>query len=101
MHEQAAPLTVSAGTNMLIERGLPLGSRGGVAVKHYFPADGEYVLNIGNLASRLWVFNQEFTHTVVATYDGEKFFEMEIGGGEDLKAIDQIGIRPLIRSTPS
>ena len=84
--------TYSAGGNQFAHReGLPLGSRGGVAVEHYFPADGEYVLNIGNLASRLWVFNQEFTHTVVATYDGEKFFEMDIGGGDDLKAIDQIG----------
>lgn len=71
--------------------GLPLGTRGGILVEHNFPADGEYRLNIGNLASRLWVFNQEFTHTVIATYDGEKFFEMEIGGGEQLKAIDQIG----------
>ena len=70
---------------------MPLGTRGGLAVEHYFPADGEYVLNIGNLASRLWVFNQEFTHTVIATYDGERFFEMDIGGAEDLKAIDQIG----------
>jgi hypothetical protein len=84
--------TYRAGGNQYIHReGLPLGSRGGVAVEHNFVADGEYVLNIGNLASRMWEFNQEFTHTVVATYDGERFFEMEIGGGDDLKAIDQIG----------
>jgi len=84
--------TYSAGGNQYAHRaGLPLGTRGGLAVEHYFPADGEYVLNIGNLASRLWVFNQEFTHTVIATYDGERFFEMDIGGAEDLKAIDQIG----------
>jgi hypothetical protein len=84
--------TYRAGGNQYIHReGLPLGSRGGVSVEHYFPADGEYVLNIGNLASRLWEFNQEFTHTVVATYDGERIFEMEVGGGDDLKAIDQIG----------
>ena len=67
--------TYSAGGNQYAHRaGLPLGTRGGLAVEHYFPADGEYVLNIGNLASRLWVFNQEFTHTVIATYDGERFF---------------------------
>jgi hypothetical protein len=84
--------TYRAGGNQYIHReGLPLGSRGGVAVEHNFVADGEYVLNIGNLASRMWEFNQEFTHTVVATYDGERIFEMEIGGGDDLKAIDQIG----------
>ena len=71
--------------------GLPLGTRGGLVVEHYFPADGEYVLNIGNLAAALWVTNQEFTHTLIATLDGEKFFEMDIGGGKDLQAIDQIG----------
>jgi hypothetical protein len=71
--------------------GLPLGTRGGAMVTHYFPADGEYELNIGNLAQALWVSNQEFTHTLIATYDGAKIFEMDIGGGEDLRAIDQIG----------
>ncbi|MEY4641585.1 MAG: hypothetical protein RLZZ227_1579 [Pseudomonadota bacterium] len=71
--------------------GLPLGTRGGIQVEHYFPADGTYVLNIGNLAAALWVTNQEFSHTVIATLDGERFFEMEVGGGDNLKAIDQIG----------
>jgi hypothetical protein len=71
--------------------GLPLGTRGGIQVEHYFPADGNYVLNIGNLAAALWVTNQEFTHTVIATLDGERFFEMDVGGGDNLKAIDQIG----------
>src|SRR5690606_32255082 len=27
-------------------KGLPLGTRGGLVVEHYFPADGEYVINI-------------------------------------------------------
>ncbi len=71
--------------------GLPLGTRGGLQVEHYFPADGEYILNVGNLAGALWVTSQEFSHTLVATLDGVKFFELEIGGGKDLKAIDQIG----------
>lgn len=71
--------------------GMPLGTRGGLLVEHYFPADGEYVLNIGNLAAALWVSNQEFTHTLIATLDGVRFLELEIGGGEDLRAIDQIG----------
>ena len=71
--------------------GLPLGTRGGIQVEHYFPADGTYKLNIGNLAAALWVTNQEFSHTVIATLDGERFFEMTVGGGDNLKAIDQIG----------
>jgi mono/diheme cytochrome c family protein len=71
--------------------GMPLGTRGGIQVEHYFPSDGTYKLNIGNLAAALWVTNQEFTHTVIATLDGERFFEMDVGGGDNLKAIDQIG----------
>ena len=29
---------------------LPLGSRGGIAIHHNFPVDGEYVINIANMA---------------------------------------------------
>jgi Protein of unknown function (DUF1592)/Protein of unknown function (DUF1588)/Protein of unknown function (DUF1585)/Protein of unknown function (DUF1595)/Protein of unknown function (DUF1587) len=69
--------------------GLPLGTRGGMAVEHDFPADGEYELNIGNMAVALWVYNLEFQHTLIATLDGKKFFETKIGGEEDMKSIDQ------------
>ena len=37
----------------------------------------------------LWVYNMEFENTLIATLDGKKFFENDIGGGEDMKAIDQ------------
>jgi Protein of unknown function (DUF1592)/Protein of unknown function (DUF1588)/Protein of unknown function (DUF1585)/Protein of unknown function (DUF1595)/Protein of unknown function (DUF1587) len=69
--------------------GLPLGTRGGLQVVHEFPADGEYELNIGNLAIALWVTNLEFKNTLIATLDGKKFWQGDIGGEEDLKAIDQ------------
>jgi len=69
--------------------GLPLGTRGGLQVEHYFPADGEYELNIGNLAVALWVYNMEFKNTLIATLDGKKFWQTDIGGEEDMKAIDQ------------
>jgi hypothetical protein len=69
--------------------GLPLGTRGGLQVEHEFPADGEYELNIGNLAIALWVTNLEFKNTLIATLDGKKFWQGDIGGEEDLKAIDQ------------
>jgi hypothetical protein len=71
--------------------GLPLGTRGGAVIEHYFPADGEYRLNIGDLVTGLWGFNQEHENTLVALLDGRKFFELDIGGGEDLKKLDQIG----------
>jgi len=69
--------------------GLPLGTRGGTAVVYNFPADGTYELSVGNLAGALWVTNMEFKNDLIATYDGRKFFETNIGGEEDLKSIDQ------------
>ncbi len=69
--------------------GLPLGTRGGMVVEHEFPADGEYELNIGNLAVALWVYNMEFKNTLIATLDGKKFWQADIGGEEDMKSIDQ------------
>ena len=69
--------------------GLPLGTRGGTSVVYNFPADGTYELSVGNLAGALWVTNMEFKNHLIATYDGKKFFETNIGGEEDLKSIDQ------------
>ena len=70
--------------------GLPLGSRGGAVVEHYFPSDGEYRLNIGNMASGLAAGGMEHKNTLVATIDGKKFFETDIGGLEEAARLDQI-----------
>ena len=43
--------TTGGGRPQHIE-GLPLGTRGGFAVDHFFPADGEYELNINDMAAR-------------------------------------------------
>jgi hypothetical protein len=75
--------------------GLPLGTRGGFAVDHIFPVDGEYELNINDMARALWVEGMEFENTVVAMVDGRKIYEMKIGGEEDQKAIDQKGDPPV------
>ncbi|HYR42379.1 MAG TPA: DUF1592 domain-containing protein, partial [Terriglobia bacterium] len=69
--------------------GLPLGTRGGILVEHLFPADGEYQFNIGNLATAGYVRGLEYRHRVVMTVDGAKVFQQELGGEEDIKAIDQ------------
>jgi mono/diheme cytochrome c family protein len=70
--------------------GLPLGTRGGLIVEHFFPADGEYKLNISGLATAGYVRGMEFQHTLVATIDGAKVFTGQIGGEADMKAIDQL-----------
>ena len=79
----------SASTQLFHEEGLPLGTRGGIAADHNFPADGQYVLNIANMAQALWVYNMEFENTLVVTLDGEQVYETTIGGEDDMKAIDQ------------
>ena len=78
-----------AGTQQFHRDGLPFGTRGGVVVEHYFPADGEYELSIANMAGALWVQDMEFENTVVALLDGKEFYRTTIGGEEDMKAIDQ------------
>ncbi len=70
--------------------GLPLGTRGGAVVEHYFPSDGEYLLNIGSIAASLATVGMEHRHTLVATIDGRKFFETEMGGLEDAERLDKI-----------
>jgi mono/diheme cytochrome c family protein len=79
----------AASTQIFHEDGLPLGTRGGIAVDHNFPADGEYVINIANMAQALWVYNMEFENHLVVTLDGKLIYETTIGGETDMKAIDQ------------
>jgi hypothetical protein len=76
-------------TQLFHEDGLPLGTRGGIGVDHNFPADGEYVLNIANMAQALWVYNMEFENHLVVTIDGNLIYQTTIGGEDDMKAIDQ------------
>src|SRR5688572_10103570 len=69
--------------------GMPFGTRGGFVVKHNFPADGEYELNIGDMALAREVPRMEFENTVLVLLDGQEFYRTKIGGEIDHKAIDQ------------
>ena len=78
------------GTDQAVRvEGLPLGTRGGLLVEHLFPADGDYKFNINGLAAAGYVRGMEYRHTLVVTIDGVKVFQGQIGGEEDIKAIDQ------------
>jgi len=72
--------------------GLPLGTRGGLVADHDFPADGDYVINIADMAAALWVYNMEFENTVLVTLDGREIYTTTVGGDADQKAIDQNGV---------
>jgi mono/diheme cytochrome c family protein len=71
------------------QEGFPLGTRGGMAVEHWFPADAEYEFNLRvpvgggygmGLAEQRLVF----------LIDGRKVFEQVVGGEKDARAVDQL-----------
>jgi hypothetical protein len=72
--------------------GLPLGTRGGMLVEHLFPADGEYTfsLNQSGGGGGGYIAGLDSRHKLVMTIDGEKVFEQEVGGEQDLKSLDQL-----------
>jgi hypothetical protein len=78
--------------------GLPLGTRDGLAVTHHFPADGEYVFNLRVSAEpgaelsayrRSWL---AYAHRVILAIDGQRVFEAELGGEDDLRDLDRYQI---------
>ncbi len=71
-------------------KGLPLGTRGGFVVEHYFPADGEYEINIADMATHIWGNDMEFENHVVVVVDGAPVYETIVGGEDDVRAYDQV-----------
>ena len=67
--------------------GLPLGTRGGLLVRHQFPADGEYVFSgrlLKTVAEGLaGVEGHETPHLFIVTIDGKQVFSAPVGGKED------------------
>src|SRR4029079_9917731 len=62
---------------------LPLGTRGGIGFKHYFPADGEYRFTISNLLVGIYPSTLENVSTLVVMVDGKTLTRRNIGGPED------------------
>jgi hypothetical protein len=64
--------------------GLPLGTRGGILVRHYFPLDAEYVIKL-----RLWrntfdlMRGMEDTHQIEMSLDGNQVRLVTAGGHDD------------------
>jgi hypothetical protein len=85
----AAAPAIGSGNQRRYKDGMPFGTRGGMSALHNFPADGEYVLTIGDMALARTVPNMEFENTVIALLDGKEIWRTTIGGEEDHTAIDQ------------
>jgi uncharacterized protein DUF1592/uncharacterized protein DUF1588/uncharacterized protein DUF1585/uncharacterized protein DUF1595/uncharacterized protein DUF1587 len=71
--------------------GLPLGTRGGLLVEHQFPADGEYTFNINQSGGfgGGYIAGLDSRQKLVMLIDGQKVYETQLGGEEDLKSLDQ------------
>jgi hypothetical protein len=76
------------GSQMTHVEGLPLGTRGGILAKVDLPSDGEYVINIADMARNIWGNGMEYENPVVVTLDNKIIYETVVGGEEDNKAYD-------------
>src|SRR5579872_1829956 len=70
--------------------GLPLGTRGGILAKVDLPADGEYHINIADMATHIWGNGMEYENPLVVTVDNKIVYQTVIGGEEDAKLYDQV-----------
>lgn len=70
--------------------GLPLGTRGGILAEVHLPSDGEYVVDVADMATHIWGNGMEFENSLVVTLDGELVHETTVGGEEDMKLYDQV-----------
>ena len=80
---------MGTGNQEKYQDGMPFGTRGGMVAEHWFAADGEYSLTIGDMAMAREVPKLEFDNTVIALLDGKEFYRAHIGGEKDYKDIDQ------------
>ncbi len=68
--------------------GLPLGTRGGLYIDHYFPVDGEYETTINGLVGGGYVWGVADAYQLIVTVDDDRVFQSQLGGEDDQRAID-------------
>ena len=60
---------------------LPFGSRGGIAVRHYFPVDAEYTMRIRlQRNGKTYILGLDRAHRLDVRLDGEKVQQFTVGG---------------------
>jgi hypothetical protein len=80
----------SIAANQNPDEPLPLGTRGGIRVKHNFPADGEYRITMNDLGVGLYTGPVENESTLVIMIDGKIVFRKPIGGPADQALADRM-----------
>ena len=67
--------------------GLPIGTRGGIVIRHYFPVDGEYVISPRLYRETVNIIRGlEVPHDLEVTLDGERVVLARFGGPQDEQA---------------
>ena len=67
--------------------GLPVGTRGGILIRHYFPVDGEYVVSPRLYRETVNIIRGlELEHDLEVTLDGERVVLARFGGPKDEQA---------------
>ena len=56
----AGPSAAGPGTQLTHVPGLPLGTRGGILARVDLPADGEYVIDVADMATHIWGNGAEY-----------------------------------------
>jgi mono/diheme cytochrome c family protein len=70
--------------------GLPLGTRGGLLIRHNFPLDAEYHFSVKLLRNIVgYMTGLEWPHQLEITVDGERVFIAPVGGPDDNKMSDE------------
>jgi hypothetical protein len=64
--------------------GMPLGTRGGIRIRHNFPLDGEYEFDVFLLRNIVgYMTGLEWAHELEIAVDGERVFLAQVGGEGD------------------
>lgn len=80
----------TSGSQLTHVPGLPLGTRGGILAKVDLPADGEYRINIADMATHIWGNGMEYENPLIVTVDNKIVYQTVVGGEEDMKLYDQV-----------
>ena len=63
------------GTQLTHVPGLPLGTRGGILANVDLPSDGEYQIDVADMATHIWGNGMEFENPLVVTLDNKLIYE--------------------------
>jgi hypothetical protein len=69
---------------------MPLGTRGGVKIRHYFPLDAEYEFDVFLLRNIVgYMTGLEWAHELEIAVDGTRVFLAQVGGEADNRMSDE------------